>query len=368
MPGEVTISIIKADVGGFVGHGEVHPALIETARERLAQAKADDLLIDYRIGKVGDDTSLIMTHDKGADSEAIHRFAWDTFEEMARTAGKYKQYGAGQDLLSEAFTGSVKGLGPGVAEMQIYERPSEPIICFLADKTESGAWNFPLFKIFADPFNTVGLVIDPNMVDGFSFEVHDLVEKRKILLACPNDYYALLMFIGAPNRYVIKHIYRNVDNLVCAATSTQRSGIIAGRYVGKDDPVMIVRAQSGLPAVGEVLEPFATPYLVAGWMRGSHNGPLMPCSFGDAHPTRFDGPPRVVAYGFQLADGELIGPRDMFDDPAYDGARTKCNEIADYIRLLGPFEPHRLNLDEMTYTTIPHLMDRLEERFEPSED
>ncbi|WP_420847180.1 fructose 1,6-bisphosphatase [Nonomuraea basaltis] len=31
---------------------------------------------------------------------------------------------------------------------------------------------------------------------------------------------------------------------------------MAGKYVGKDDPVMIVRCQSGLPAVGEVLEPF----------------------------------------------------------------------------------------------------------------
>ncbi len=35
---------------------------------------------------------------------------------------------------------------------------------------------------------------------------------------------------------------------------------------------MIVRCQSGLPAVGEVLEPFANPHYVAGWMRGSHNG------------------------------------------------------------------------------------------------
>jgi fructose 1,6-bisphosphate aldolase/phosphatase len=32
---------------------------------------------------------------------------------------------------------------------------------------------------------------------------------------------------------------------------------MAGRYVGKDDPVCIVRAQGNFPAVGEVLEPFA---------------------------------------------------------------------------------------------------------------
>src|SRR5660398_195705 len=39
---------------------------------------------------------------------------------------------------------------------------------------------------------------------------------------------------------------------------------MAGKYVGKDDPVMIVRCQSGLPAVGEVLEPWANPHLVFG--------------------------------------------------------------------------------------------------------
>jgi fructose 1,6-bisphosphate aldolase/phosphatase len=56
-------------------------------------------------------------------------------------------------------------MGPGVAEMEFEERASEPICIFMADKTEPGAWNLPLYKIFADPFNTIGLVIDPKMHD-----------------------------------------------------------------------------------------------------------------------------------------------------------------------------------------------------------
>ena len=365
---KVTVSIIKADVGGFVGHGSVHPALLDKAGQRLAKIKADGLIVDYHVGYVGDDTSLIMTHKNGVDAEPIHRFAWETFEEMTEVAKEYAQYGAGQDLLAEAFSGNVRGMGPGVAEMDIEERPSEPIICFLADKTEPGAWNYPLFKIFGDPFNTAGLVIDPNMTTGFSFEIHDLINKRKLLLKLPEDYYSLLMFIGAPGRYVIKHVFRNSDNMIAAVTSTQKLSLIAGRYVGKDDPVMMVRCQSGLPAVGEVLEPFSMPYMVAGWMRGSHHGPIMPTSFEDCHPSRFDGPPRVVAYGFQLAQGKLIGPRDMFGDIAFDRARQKCNEIADYIRRHGPFEPHRLGHEEMEYTTMPQLMEKFESKFEPSQD
>jgi fructose-bisphosphate aldolase (EC 4.1.2.13)/D-fructose 1,6-bisphosphatase (EC 3.1.3.11) len=148
-----------------------------------------------------------------------------------------------------------------------------------------------------------------------------------------------------------------------AAISTEKLYQIAGKYVGKDDPVALVRAQSGLPALGEVLEPFSFPYLVSGWMRGSHNGPMMPVSFKDARCTRFDGPPRVIAAGFQIAEGRLVGPVDLFDDPAFDLAREKAGEIADYMRRHGPFEPHRLPMEEMEYTTLPSILEKLEDRF-----
>ncbi len=363
---KITLSVIKADVGGYVGHSSVHPALLEKAEERLREAKSQGLLIDFCRSKVGDDIALIMTHEKGADDPDIHRFAWETFEKCTDVAKEYGQYGAGQDLLAEAFAGNITGMGPGVAEMEFEERESEPIIVFLADKTEPGAWNFPLYKMFADPFNTAGLVIDPKMHDGFNFEVDDLIEKKKVIFSCPEEIYSMLIFIGAPGRYVVKNVFRK-DGEVAAATSTQRLALIAGRYIGKDDPVMIVRAQSGLPAVGEVLEPFAFPHIVAGWMRGSHHGPLMPVSFKQDTPTRFDGPPRVVANGFQLTNGRLVGPRDMFADTSYDEARRMALKMADYLRRHGPFEPHRLPLEEMEYTTMPAVMEKLEGRFVPVE-
>lgn len=168
--------------------------------------------------------------------------------------------------------------------------------------------------------------------------------------------YDLLVLVGATGRYIIVNIYRKKDNEVAAVASSQRLGLIAGRYVGKDDPVMIIRCQSGFPAVGEVLEPFAFPHLVEGWMRGSHHGPLMPVSFADARPTRFDGPPRVIAAGYQLCHGKLSGPVDMFVDVAFDEARKEANRIANYMRRHGPFEPHRLGLHEMEYTTLPQVM------------
>ncbi len=79
--------------------------------------------------------------------------------------------------------------------------------------------------------------------------------------------------------------------------STEKLNMLAGKYVGKDDPVMLVRCQSGLPAVGEVLQPFAFPQLVAGWMRGSHYGAWYPCAVDQSDPSYHDGPPRVCCLG-----------------------------------------------------------------------
>ncbi|HYY45200.1 MAG TPA: fructose 1,6-bisphosphatase, partial [Actinomycetota bacterium] len=276
-------------------------------------------------------------------------------------------YGAGQDLVSDAFAGNLRGMGPGHAEIDIEERPSETVLVYMADKTEPGAWNLPLYKMFADPFNTAGLVIDPKLHEGFLFEVHDLKEDKRITLDCPAELYDLLMFIGAPARFVIKRVISKALGEVAAVTSTERLSLIAGSYVGKDDPAMIVRCQSGLPAVGEATEPFAFPHTVAGCMRGSHHAPLMPCAQREAHAARFDGPPRVVALGYQLKNGRLHGPRDMFDDPSFDEARHKANEVMDYLRRHGPFEPHRLPLEEMEYTTMPSVAERLEDRWEPVE-
>ncbi len=360
---KVTLSVIKADIGGYVGHCAMHPDLLDSAEKSCAKAKKNGLLIDYHVTRCGDDLQLIMTHQKGEDSKVIHKLAWNTFVDCTAIAKKLKLHGAGQDLLADAFSNNVRGMGPGVAEMEINERPSEPIVVFMADKTASGAWNLPLYKMFADPFNTAGLVIAENLHAGFSFEVHDVVKSRKVTFNAPEEIYDMLVFLGAPRNFAVKAVYHRATGAIAAVSSTQKLSFMAGRYVGKDDPVCIVRAQGDFPAVGEVLEPFAHPNIVEGWMRGSHHGPLMPVSVAQSTPTRFDGPPRAIAAGFQLAEGMLVGPVDLFDDIAFDPARKKALEIAEVLREMGPFEPHRLPLEEMEYTTLPQVMKKLTERF-----
>lgn len=366
---KITFSIIKADVGGYPGHSRVHDELMDVAERKLEGA---EILEDYYVTHCGDDLELLMTHREGEDSEEIHSLAWDTFQEATEKAKELGLYGAGQDLLSDAFSGNVRGMGPGIAEMEFTERKAEPVVAILMDKTEPGAFNLPIFKMFADPFNTAGLVIDPSLHIGFRFEIWDIKNNKKIMMETPEELYDILALLGAKGRFVIKKVYPKPESKLpedepVAAVSTEKLYQVAGEYVGKDDPVAVVRSQSGLPALGEVLEPFAHPYLVSGWMRGSHNGPIMPVGEKDSQCTRFDGPPRVMALGTQVHDGKFDTPADLFDDPAFDPVREESAKTADYMRRHGPFEPHRLPLEEMEYTTLPDVMDELEDRFEETE-
>jgi fructose 1,6-bisphosphate aldolase/phosphatase len=370
MPRKVTISIIKCDVGSLAGHHVVPKPLFDVAEKNLKKATEKGVINNFYVFNAGDDLELLMVHERGEQNREIHKLAWEIFKEAAEKAGQLKLYAAGQDLLKDAFSGNVRGMGPGVAEIEMEERKSDPIVVFAADKTSAGSFNYPLFRIFADPMNTAGLVIDPTMICGFKFEVIDTLENKAITLKCPEEMYELLALIGTVGRYVISRVWRASDNLICATSSVSKLSLIAGKYVGKDDPVMITRAQHGLPAVGEVLAPFMHSYFVQGWMRGSHWGPLMPVGLKSSKCTVFDGPPRIVALGFQIADGRISSDdegnpiiADLFDDPAFALARREAMQNACALRNMGEFEPARLSAEDMEYTTIQKVLEKIGQRF-----
>lgn len=134
----ITLSVIKVDIDGFVGHSAMHPALMDYAKERLASLRSGRLLVEYHVSACGDDLRLIMTHRHGVDHDRIHRLEGDTFEAGTAVAKQLHLYVAGQDLPADAFSGNVYGQGLGVAEMEFVERKSGPVLIFVADKTSAG--------------------------------------------------------------------------------------------------------------------------------------------------------------------------------------------------------------------------------------
>ena len=102
---KVTLSVIKADIGSIGGHIAPSRALLDTVRGHVADRGADLLLYSY-ISYTGDDIALLMVYARGVRDGAVHRLAWDAFVAGTATAKARCLYGAGQDLLKDAFWGS----------------------------------------------------------------------------------------------------------------------------------------------------------------------------------------------------------------------------------------------------------------------
>lgn len=362
---KTTISVIKADTGSVGGHNRPSEAMVIKAREEMDQAVKKGLLTDARVTFTGDDIALLMVHAKGTDNPDIHKLAWDTFIATTAIAKSQGLYGAGQDLLKDAFSGNVRGMGPGSAEIELEERPAEPFIVFAADKCGPGVFNYPLFCSFADPFHNAGLLLAPEMRGGFTFNIMDVnytEADRVITLKVPNEYYDLATLLRDPNHYVIESIVENASGLTGAVASTSRLHNIAGKYVGKDDPVAIVRTQKMFPDTGEVTSPWALAHYVLGNNRGSHHVAVMPVK-QNTIISYFDGPAIVTAAGYCVHEGKLTEAVDIFDQPFWDMIREKAAQKTLEMRRQGFFNPAMGPQDEMEYTGVMENLKRLDEKF-----
>lgn len=205
----ITLSVIKADIGSIGGHVAPSRRLQESVRSRIAE-RGREFIIDYYVSHTGDDIAIVMSHRQGAGHPAIHKLAWDAFVAGTAVAREQGLYGAGQDLLKDAFSGNVKGMGPAVAEMEFEERPNEPFLFFAADKTDPGAFNLPLYLAFADPMTTPGLIRSPKMAKRFRFVIMDVdyTEGDRIIeLNAPEDMYLIAALLRDPERYVVSSPY-----------------------------------------------------------------------------------------------------------------------------------------------------------------
>ena len=367
----LTLSAIKADIGGVGGHTKPSGRMLESARDRLADALDRGLLTDFDVTHTGDDVCLLMIHREGADSSDVHDFAWSVFEGMTSIAQEEGLYGAGQDLLKDAPSGNVRGAGPGAAEIEIdetaEERPAETFLVFTGDKCGPGAFNFPLWTVFTSPLYCAGLML-PKMRSGFTFTVIDMEHAgadKVIELDAPEEHIDLAVLLRDENRFGIQAIHsREHPHQQVVSVSTDRLHTIAGEYKGKDDPVALVRSQNIFPAPEEIVSPYFTAHYVAGDARGSHHMPFMPMPIDSA----IAGPyclPIVSCMAYSVnREGRLSEGVDVFGNEAWDATRLKAQEKADEMRRQGFVGPAMLPMQELEYSAFRDALGALEERFE----
>ena len=362
---KITVSAIKADVGGIGGHTKPSDGLLGAVNYTIKESA--DLLIDYYVGYCGDDVHIVMSHTKGVDSKEIHGLAWKAFEAGTQVAKEEGLYGAGQDLLKDSFSGNVKGMGPGVAELEFEERPNEAFTVFAADKTEPGAFNYPLYRLFVDGTSNTGLIVNKSLAKGVVFNIMDVEKAQIAKLSLWEDKPTIEAALMYPGRYVVSSIETKEGEPILDA-STDRLHNIAGTYVGKDDPICLIRTQKLFPATEEAGSVFNNPHYVAGNTRGSHNMPLMPVKLNSAASIDFC-IPIVEALVFSMHNGKFTGPFDGFSTPDWDYVREIATKKALAMRSQGFIHPATLVPDELEYAEgYKDRMKVLESKMKPMDD
>ena len=203
------------------------------------------------------------------------------------------------------------------------------------------------------------------MKDGFTFTIMDVNNTdadRVITLKVPQDYYDICTLLRDPNHFVIETVTENATGLQAAAASTSRLHNISGKYVGKDDPVAIVRSQKTFPSTGEILSPWALAHYTLGDNRGSHHVAVMPVK-QNSIISFFDGPAIISAAGYCVHEGKLTEAVDLFDQPFWDHIRNKASKKTLEIRSQGFYGPAMAGMDELEYTGVMENLKRINEKF-----
>ena len=161
----------------------------------------------------------------------------------------------------------------------------------------------------------------------------------------------------------MENVWENATKLQAAVVSTSRLHNIAGKYVGKDDPVAIVRTQKQFPSTGEILSPWALAHYTLGDNRGSHHVAVMPVK-QNSTISFFDGPAIISAAGYCVHEGKFTEAVDLFDQPFWDTIRDKASQKTMDMRAQGFFNPAMAGMDELEYTGVVENLKRLDTKFE----
>ncbi len=362
---KITLSAIKADIGGVGGHTRPSSEILEFVKDYVKENGIENnLLIDSYVGFTGDDIHIIMSHKKGVNNSSIHKLAFSAFMNATKISKEQGLYGAGQDLLKTSFSGNVRGMGPGVAEMEFEERPNEAFMIFASDKTDPGCFNLPLYSGFVEVTKSPALILNNEMRKGAVFTIMDVANTKadKIIeLKTPEEYLDIASLLFNPHRFVVESV-RTKNNEPIISTSTTRLHNIAGKYVGKDDPIMIARVQRPFLATEEIGAMFKHAHYVAGDTRGSHNLSLMPVKINTSASVYY-GNPIISGLYFSMHNGRFTAFGDAFDDPIFDEVRRIAAKKSFFMRENGFVMPSMLPMEEIEYTVLADRLKELDKRF-----
>jgi fructose 1,6-bisphosphate aldolase/phosphatase len=201
--------------------------------------------------------------------------------------------------------------------------------------------------MFVDARSSTGLLINESLAEGVLFRIMDVMSGKVADLKMWQDKPELEAALMYPGRYVVHSVF-SYDGEQILSASTDRLHNIAGTYVGKDDPIAIVRTQKNFPATEEAGSAFNEPHFVAGNTRGSHHMPLMPVKVNSSASINYS-IPIVSCLVFSMHNGVFTGPHDGFGTVDWDLQRMWAAERAMIMRNQGFVHPATLVPEELEY-------------------
>jgi fructose 1,6-bisphosphate aldolase/phosphatase len=260
-----TVSDIKADSGGKVGHTSPPRHFGPVAEASLREAKETGLILNASAFiAVGDDGHLLMTHTRGADNNAIHLWAFKTFFRqvwVAEVLG-YKWYGLGQDLVgarsagkkteelagltpqfmrllpdylpepekrrmgelqsafdrwrtgsgegrtpAPPFAGNVSGQGPGFAELPMPR--AAPVGLLAIDKAGPSAFNLPIWEALrrCSADGSLSRYLGSADAKDVVLEIWDVEQHRRVYLDVQTEAEWAQKLLGATDKFNVKRIW-----------------------------------------------------------------------------------------------------------------------------------------------------------------
>ncbi|MEW6298652.1 MAG: fructose 1,6-bisphosphatase [Thermodesulfobacteriota bacterium] len=384
-----TLSDIKADAGGKVGH-TTPPTLFEgVARASLREAQEDGVIRDFRVFSVGDDMHLLMSHSRGVDANDIHLLAFRTFWRVVWVTELigYKPYGLAQDLkigpatkgkrvddlaepsdrfvallaehlpgperaalekihaelamwragratveIHKPFAGNVTGQGPGFAELPL--RDVWQVGIFAADKAGPAAFNVPLFHAAERALTQER--VRSRYGESLAFEIYDVHNHTRIFLDARTHREDVQTLLGAANLFNVKRLW-SLRQPVAQREAVQAAvqDILLAASTEKLALITggeyVGKDDPVLLGVEELVAPIfeymkAGFYMTQGDERGSHYMMLTPKPLSEAVAT-------VRSRGLQVGLVATLSPRgiaelrDVYAEPSFREARVRIDKL-----------------------------------------
>ncbi|HVN97253.1 MAG TPA: fructose 1,6-bisphosphatase [Syntrophorhabdaceae bacterium] len=384
-----TLSDIKADAGGKVGHTTPTTLFAAVSRASLMEAKENGLIKDFRVFGVGDDLHLVMHHVSGVDANAIHLLAFRSFwrEVWVTEIMGFKPYALAQDLqigpatkgkkveelaepserfvellnetlpeperssiekirsamakwkaghagveVKKPFAGNVTGQGPGFAEVPVGKMGN--VYLLAADKAGPACFNIPLFHAAREAIREPGF--QSRYGQDLAFEIWDIHRHTRIFLSARWHTDDILTLLGATNLFNVKRIWSMNRSVTGKEEVEQALGSMllsasTERLAIITGGQYVGKDDPVLLGVEELVLPIfellkSGYFMTQGDERGSHYMMLVPKPLPEAVGTIRS---RGLHVGLVLGYGPegITQMRDVFAEPSYHEARIRIDKI-----------------------------------------